>query len=54
VAIGVIETVVGGYIDTNVIYGLYGFKDIIAFVVILLVLLVRPYGLFGTEHIERL
>lgn len=53
-AIGVIETVVGGYIDTNVIYGLYGFKDIIAFVVILLVLLVRPYGLFGTEHIERL
>ena len=54
VAIGVIETVVGGYIDTNVIYGLYGFKDIIAFVVILLVLLVRPYGLFGTEYIERL
>lgn len=53
-AIGVIETVVGGYIDTNVIYGLYGFKDIIAFVVILLVLLVRPYGLFGTEQIERL
>ena len=54
VAIGVIETVGGGYIDTNVIYGLYGFKDIIAFVVILLVLLVRPYGLFGTEYIERL
>ncbi len=50
-AIGVIETIVGGYIDANIIYG---FKDITAFVVILLVLLVRPYGLFGTEHIERL
>jgi len=50
-AIGVIETIVGGYIDANIIYG---FKDITAFVVILLVLLVRPYGLFGTEHVERL
>lgn len=49
--IGVMETIIGGYIDANVIYG---FKDITAFVVILLVVLVRPYGLFGTEHIERL
>ncbi len=49
--IGVIETIIGGYIDATVIYG---FKDITAFVVILLVLFVRPYGLFGTEHIERL
>jgi len=50
-AIGIIETIAGGYIDANIIYG---FKDITAFVVILLVLLVRPYGLFGTEHVERL
>src|SRR5712692_8657764 len=52
--IGIIETIAGGYIDANIIYG---FKDITAFVVILLVLLVllvRPYGLFGTEYIERL
>lgn len=49
--IGVIETIIGGYIDANVIYG---FKDITAFVVILVVLMIRPYGLFGTEHIERL
>lgn len=49
--IGVIETTVGGYIDAHVIYG---FKDIVAFIVILLVLMIRPYGLFGTEHIERL
>jgi branched-chain amino acid transport system permease protein len=49
--VGVLETTVGGYIDANIIYG---FKDIVAFVIILLVLVVKPYGLFGTEHIERL
>lgn len=55
--IGVLETVVGGYIDANVaLFGvsLHGFKEITPFVVILLVLLIKPYGLFGTEHIERL
>jgi len=55
--IGVLETVVGGYIDANVaLFGvpLQGFKEITPFVVILLVLLIKPYGLFGTEHIERL
>jgi len=49
--IGVMETTIGGYIDAHVIYG---FKEIVAFIVILLVLMIRPYGLFGTEHIERL
>ncbi|MDQ7843276.1 MAG: branched-chain amino acid ABC transporter permease [Armatimonadota bacterium] len=49
--IGVIETTVGGYIDAHIIYG---FKEIVAFIIILLVLMIRPYGLFGTEHIERL
>jgi len=56
-AIGLLETIAGGYIDANVVlFGipLQGFKDITPFVVILLVLLIRPYGLFGTEHIERL
>lgn len=55
--IGILETVVGGYIDANVVLfgvSLQGFKEITPFVVILLVLLVKPYGLFGTEHIERL
>jgi len=55
--IGVLETVVGGYIDAHVVLfgvSLQGFKEITPFVVILLVLLIRPYGLFGTEHIERL
>jgi len=49
--LGLVENVVGGWVDAHL---LYGFKDIVAFVVILLVLLVKPYGLFGTEQIERL
>jgi len=55
--IGVVENVIGGYIDAHIRlpgFSLYGFKDITPFLVILVVLLIRPYGLFGTEHIERL
>jgi branched-chain amino acid transport system permease protein len=55
--VGVLETIVGGYIDAHVrLFGhpLHGFKEVTAYLVILLVLMVRPYGLFGTEHIERL
>ncbi len=50
--VGVIETTVGGYIDSHTV--LYGFKEITAFVIILLVLMIKPYGLFGTEQVERL
>ncbi len=56
-AVGVLETIVGGYIDAHVkLFGhpLHGFKEVTAYLVILLVLMIRPYGLFGTEHIERL
>jgi branched-chain amino acid transport system permease protein len=55
--VGVTETVLGGYIDAHVkLWGqpLHGFKEVTAYLVILLALMVRPYGLFGTEHIERL
>jgi len=55
--IGLAENVLGGYIDAHVSLAgipLQGFKEITPFVVILLVLLVKPYGLLGTEHIERL
>lgn len=47
--IGVLETVVGGYLDQ----ALPGVKDLTAFVVLFLVLMIRPYGLFGQEEIER-
>lgn len=42
VATGVIDPLVGG-----------GTRDIVASVIILLTLLLKPHGLFGHEHIER-
>lgn len=48
--IGLIESFVGGYLDPLVGGGL---REVVPFVILLLVLLVRPYGLFGEEIIER-
>ncbi|MBN2033860.1 MAG: branched-chain amino acid ABC transporter permease [Deltaproteobacteria bacterium] len=47
--IGVLETIVGGYLDDM----MPGAKELTAFVVLFLVLMVRPYGLFGKSEIER-
>ena len=47
--IGVLETLVGGYLDQ----AMPGVKDLTAFVVLFLVLMIRPYGLFGKKEIER-
>lgn len=49
-AIGVIENLAGGYLD-QVVGG--GVKDVIPFVVLFLVLMFKPYGLFGKKEIER-
>jgi branched-chain amino acid transport system permease protein len=48
--IGLAENLAGGYLSP---YLGGGIKDIMSYVIILLILLVRPYGLFGTEEIER-
>ncbi|MFH1116496.1 MAG: branched-chain amino acid ABC transporter permease [Pseudomonadota bacterium] len=48
-AIGVLETIVGGYLDQT----FPGIKDLTAFIVLFLVLMIRPYGLFGKKEIER-
>lgn len=48
--IGVIESVAAGYLDP-IVGG--GTRDVVASVIILLTVLVRPHGLFGREHIER-
>ncbi|MBI4671053.1 MAG: branched-chain amino acid ABC transporter permease [Chloroflexi bacterium] len=57
IIIGVLQNLAGGYLDTLVIAGVKifpgGVKDIFPFVVMTLVLLVKPYGLFGWERIER-
>lgn len=44
--IGVIENLVGGYLPSTL-------KEIAGFLVILVVLMVRPFGLFGEKRIER-
>ncbi len=49
--IGVIENVCdGAMID---LFGIGGFKEVAAFVVLVVILMIKPYGLFGTEEIER-
>jgi branched-chain amino acid transport system permease protein len=49
-AIGIIENLAGGYLD-QIVGG--GVKDVTPFAVLFLVLMIRPYGLFGTKEVER-
>lgn len=49
--VGVAETLAAGYIDP---YVGGGFRDVAAFIILLIVLLVRPYGFFGWKRIERI
>jgi len=48
--LGILENVIAGYLDPLVGGGL---KDVAAYALLLIVLLVRPYGLFGLKRIER-
>jgi branched-chain amino acid transport system permease protein len=48
--IGLAETLGGGYLTP---YFWAGIKDIIPFVMIIIVVVVKPYGLFGEKRIER-
>lgn len=44
--IGIVRQMVGGYLDPSL-------AEIAPYIVLVLVLLVRPYGLFGEQRIER-
>ncbi len=46
VIIGLLETFTGGYISTSL-------REVIPYIVLILILMVRPYGLFGLVEIER-
>ncbi len=46
ILIGVIENLVGGYLSSDL-------KEVAGFLLILVVLMVRPFGLFGQRDIER-
>ena len=49
--VGIVENLAGGYLDP---YFHGGVKDVAPFVVLVLILLFKPYGLFGKAEIERL
>jgi branched-chain amino acid transport system permease protein len=49
--IGLAESLGGGYLTP---YLWAGVKDIIPFVIIIIVIIIKPYGLFGEERIERI
>ena len=48
--IGVTENVAGFYLED---YLGSGINEIVAFVIVLIVMMIRPYGLFGKKEIER-
>ena len=48
--VGVLENLAGGYLDP-VFSG--GVKEVAPFVILVLILMIKPYGLFGKVHIER-
>ena len=50
ILIGVLENLSGGYLDP-VLGG--GVKEVAPFVVLVIILMLRPYGLFGKVEIER-
>lgn len=50
IIVGVCESLAGTYIEPM---GLIGFKDVAPYILLLIVLFIRPYGLFGTVRIER-
>jgi branched-chain amino acid transport system permease protein len=49
--IGLAENIGGGYLTP---YLWAGVKDIIPFIIIIIVMVIKPYGLFGEERIERI
>src|SRR5512137_1102385 len=49
-AVGILENLSGGYL-AQVFGG--GVKEVAPFVFLVLILMIKPYGLFGTEEIER-
>jgi branched-chain amino acid transport system permease protein len=48
--VGAVESMAAGFIDP---YVGGGTKDFTPYVLMILVLMIRPYGLFGKEDIER-
>ena len=52
IIVGVLENLAAGYLDPLLPYG--GMASIFPFIVMIIVLIFRPYGLFGLRRIERI
>lgn len=50
IIIGICESVIGGMLEP-IVGG--GFKDVVPLIIMLFIMTFKPYGLFGTERIER-
>ena len=48
--IGIVQNIAGGYLDPLVGGGL---KEVVPFIIVLLILMIKPHGLFGSKGIER-
>ncbi|UFJ41594.1 branched-chain amino acid ABC transporter permease [Brevibacillus humidisoli] len=48
--IGILESLAGGYLDQQLGGGV---KEVVPFIVLVLILMFKPYGLFGKREIER-
>ena len=51
IVIGILENLAAGYLDRYVPGG--GTRTVFPFLILIAVLMLRPYGLFGTKEIER-
>ncbi len=51
IIMGLIQQFAAGYIDGN--WGLNGTADVLPYIILLVILLFKPHGLFGTHEIER-
>lgn len=47
--IGVVENIVGGYLEIYI----GGIKEISVYILLFVILIIKPYGFFGTEEIEK-
>jgi branched-chain amino acid transport system permease protein len=49
IIIGVLENIVGGYLEVY----MGGIKEISVYILLFIILIIRPYGFWGTEEIEK-
>lgn len=51
-AIGIVEVMVAGYLSESAIFGA-NFSAVSGYIIMIVVLMVRPYGLFGRKEVAR-